>query len=76
MINLIKRYVDNPALMYILIILVFLLVVGAALYLTPRLSKWLDEKKKSTPGFYDGMLTEDPTAAQNSAPAAKDAGEE
>lgn len=66
MINLISRYVDNPALMYTLIIALFVVIVGAALYLTPRLAAKLDERKNSpeNKGFYDGMLTEDPNAVK------------
>ena len=41
--------------------MLFLVIVGAALFLTPRLAAWLERKEKSAkPGFYDGMLTEDP----------------
>ena len=37
-------------------IALFVVVVGASLWLTPRLAKWIDEKRKDTRGFYDGML--------------------
>jgi len=38
----------------------FLVIVGAALWLTPRLAKWLDEREAANKSYYDGMLTEDP----------------
>ena len=37
-------------------IALFVVVVGASLWLTPRLAKWIDERRKDTPGFYDGMM--------------------
>jgi len=64
MIELIGRYVENPALLYTIIIVLFVVVVGAALYLTPRLAAMLDKKKMENKGFYDGMLTEDPNASK------------
>ena len=39
---------------------VFVAVVGISLWLTPRLAKWIDERRKDVPGFYDGMC-EQPT---------------
>lgn len=36
-------------------IALFVFVVGASLWLTPRLAKWIDERRKDAPGFYDGM---------------------
>ena len=36
-------------------IALFVMVVGVSLWLTPRLAKWIDERRKDTPGFYDGM---------------------
>jgi len=62
MIDLISRYVEDPALLYTIIILLFVIVVGAALFLTPRLAAILDKKKAENKSFYDGMLTEDPNA--------------
>lgn len=38
----------------------FVFVVGASLWLTPRLAKWIDTKRKGTPGFYDGMMERPP----------------
>ena len=39
---------------------VFLLIGGVALYLTPRLSDWLDKRREKNPGYFDDMLTSDP----------------
>ena len=39
---------------------VFLAIGGGALYLTPRIAKWVAEHRKQHPGYYDGMLEEDP----------------
>lgn len=66
MIKLIARYVDSPFLMYGLIIFLIVVVVGAALYLTPRLAAKLDARKDrpENKSFYDGMLTEDPNAVK------------
>lgn len=41
-------------------IVVFVFVVGVSLWLTPRLAKWIDEKRKDVPGFYDGMHEQPP----------------
>ncbi len=41
-------------------IALFVVVVGASLWLTPRLAKWLDGRRKETPGFYDGVLEQQP----------------
>lgn len=44
----------------IVAIALFVLVVGVSLWLTPRFAKWVDERRKETPGFYDGMLEQQP----------------
>ena len=46
----------------IVFVAVFLVVGGAALYLTPRIAKWVDENRRNHPGYYDGMLESDPAA--------------
>ena len=60
MISLLQQYSDNNAVVIIAIIVLFLVVVGAALYLTPKIAAWLDKREKTHPGYYDGMLQEDP----------------
>lgn len=59
MLSLLKGHVNDAVAPFIFLVL-FLVIVGAALWLTPRLAKWLDKKEAGHKGYYDGMLTEDP----------------
>lgn len=59
MLSLLKGHVSDAAAPFIFVVL-FLVIVGAALWLTPRLAKWLDKKDAQNKSYYDGMLTEDP----------------
>lgn len=34
----------------------FVAVVGVSLWLTPYIARWIDERRKTTPGFYDDMM--------------------
>ena len=61
MLLLLKGHVSDAAAPVIFLVL-FLVIVGAALWLTPRLAKWLDKKESAHKSYYDGMLTEDPNA--------------
>lgn len=61
MLSLLKGHVNDAVALFIFLVL-FLVIVGAALWLTPRLAKWLDKKEAGHKGYYDGMLTEDPNA--------------
>lgn len=61
MLSLLKGHVSDAAAPLIFVVL-FLVIVGAALWLTPRLAKWLDKKEAGHKSYYDGMLTEDPNA--------------
>ena len=63
MLSLLRDHVSDAAAPFIFVIL-FLVIVGAALWLTPRLAKWLDKKEAGHKGYYDGMLTEDPNAQE------------
>ena len=63
MLSLLNDHVSDAAAPFIFVIL-FLVIVGAALWLTPRLAKWLDKKEAGHKGYYDGMLTEDPNAQE------------
>ena len=63
MLSLFRDHVSDAAAPFIFVIL-FLVIVGAALWLTPRLAKWLDKKEAGHKGYYDGMLTEDPNAQE------------
>lgn len=59
MLSLLKGHVSDAAAPFLFVAL-FLVIVGGALWLTPRLAKWLDEKDAANKSYYDGMLTEDP----------------
>ncbi len=59
MLELLKGSVGEAAAPFIFLAL-FLVIVGGALWLTPRLAKWLDKRDKTNKSYYDGMLTEDP----------------
>ena len=48
-----------------LFLVLFLVIGGAALILTPKIARWVDGQKKKHPGFYDGMLEQDPGAKEN-----------
>ena len=59
MLSLLKGHVSDAAAPFIFVAL-FLIIGGAALWLTPRLARWMDERAAAHKGYYDGMLTEDP----------------
>ena len=61
MLSLLKGHVNDAVAPFIFLVL-FLVIVGAAQWLTPRLAKWLDKKEAGHKGYYDRMLTEDPNA--------------
>ena len=46
----------------VIFVVVFLVIGGGSLYLTPRIAAWLDNNAKKNKSFYDGMLEEDPNA--------------
>ena len=60
MLELLKNYVGDAAAPAIFLVL-FLVIVGGALWLTPRIASWLDKKDRANPGYFDGMLEEDPS---------------
>lgn len=57
-----EKFAGNNAAAPVLFLLLFLVIVGGALYLTPRIARWIEQRQKKNPGFYEGMLTEDPNA--------------
>lgn len=61
MLSLLRGHVSDAVAPFIFVAL-FLVIVGGALWLTPRLAKWMDEKDAQHKSYYDGMLTEDPNA--------------
>lgn len=64
MLSLLRGHVSEAAAPLIFLVL-FLLIVGGALWLTPRLAKWLDKKDAANKSYYDGMLTEDPNQSES-----------
>ena len=63
MLSLLRGHVSEAVAPFIFVVL-FLVIVGGALWITPRLAKWLDERASANKSYYDGMLTEDPNAAK------------
>ncbi len=61
MLSLLRGRVSDATAPFIFVLL-FLVIVGGALWLTPRLARWLDKKDAQNKSYYDGMLTEDPNA--------------
>ena len=61
MLSLLRGHVSD-AMAPLIFVILFLVIVGSALWLTPRLAKWLDKKDSENKSYYDGMLTEDPNA--------------
>ena len=59
LLDFLKDHVGQNAAPFAAIAL-FVIVVGAALWLTPRLSKWIDARKDQSIGFFDGMLEKPP----------------
>ena len=63
MLTLLRDHVGDPAAPLIFLVL-FLVIVGGALWVTPRLARWLDQKDAQNKGYFDGMLEEDPNKAE------------
>ncbi len=59
MLELIKGTVGDAAAPVIFLAL-FLAIGGGALWLTPRIARWLDKRSASHKGYYDGMLETPP----------------
>ena len=57
-----QRFSGSTAAAPVIFLVLFLVIVGASLYITPRLAAWLDRKSEKHPGYFDNMLTEDPNA--------------
>lgn len=62
MLTILSRYMPDasPWVFLVLFAALLLIIVGGALWLTPRLAKWLDERRANNKSYYDGMLEEDP----------------
>ena len=63
MLTLPRDHVGDTAAPLIFLVL-FLVIVGGALWVTPRLARWLDQKDAQNKGYFDGMLEEDPNKAE------------
>lgn len=63
MLTLLRDHVSDTAAPLIFLLL-FLVIVGGALWITPRLARWLDKKDAENKGYFDGMLEEDPNKAE------------
>ena len=63
MLTLLRDHVGDTAEPLIFLVL-FLVIVGGALWVTPRLARWLDQKDAQNKGYFDGMLEEDPNKAE------------
>ena len=63
MLSLLKGHVGDTVAPVIFVVL-FLVIVGGALWVTPRLARWLDQKDAQNKGYFDGMLEEDPNKAE------------
>ena len=59
MLELIKGAVGDAAAPLVFLVL-FLAIGGGALWITPRLARWLDERDKKHKGYFDGMMTQSP----------------
>ena len=59
MLSLLKNYVGDAAAPLIFLVL-FLAIVGGSLWITPRLSAWLDKKAAANKSYFDGILEKDP----------------
>lgn len=59
MLELIKGTVGDAAAPLVFLVL-FLVIGGGALWITPRLARWLDERDKKHKGYFDGMMTQPP----------------
>ena len=58
MLELLRGAVGEAAAPVIFVVL-FLVIVGGALWITPRLARWVEERKKNHPGYFDGMKEEE-----------------
>ena len=63
LLEILKNYMsdETAAILFpVIFVVLFLVIGGGALYLTPRIAAWLDSSAKKNKNFYDGMLEHDP----------------
>lgn len=58
--RLFERFAGSDIAATVLFLALFLIIVGGALFLTPRIARWVDRQKRKHPGFYDGMMEQAP----------------
>ena len=75
MLTLLRGYVGEAAAPFIFLAL-FLVIGGGALWLTPRIARGLDERDRRHPGYFDGMLEEDPAAGKETKTEEKTTGDD
>ena len=68
MLSLLKNYVGDTAAPVIFLVL-FLVIAGGSLWLTPRLASWLDRRSAANKGYFDDMLEEDPNRSEKNSKA-------
>ena len=68
MLTLVQDHIGETAAPLIFLVL-FLVIVGGALWVTPRLARWLDKKDAQNKGYFDGMLEEDPNRSKKNSKA-------
>ena len=59
MLSMLEGRVSDAAAPVIFLVM-FVVIVGGALWVTPRLARWLDRREENNKGYFDGMLEEDP----------------
>ena len=59
LLSMLRGHVGETAAPLIFLVL-FLVIVGGSLWITPRLARWMDERAAKHKGYFDDMLTEDP----------------
>ena len=59
LIDFLKAHVGENTAPFVAIAL-FVVIVGVSLWLTPKIAKGVDGRRKETTGFYDGMLEQQP----------------
>ena len=64
LLSMLQGHVSRAAAPLIFLVL-FLVIVGGSLWITPRLARWMDKQAGKNKGYFDGMLTEDPKQSQD-----------
>ena len=65
LLSMLRGHVGETAAPLIFLVL-FLVIVGGSLWITPRLARWMYERAAKHKGYFDDMLTEDPNRPNDS----------